>query len=392
MMFYMADILFCMATILQMSMLVEIPVCSKVFALARYASAGIAFLLVAYDFCFEDSCPRMLWKNIVIFWIAECSVISGDRTLLFAILLVMASVKTEFDQIVKCNFVVLAASFLITVLLSVVGVIPDLMFKRMDVASRHALGFNYPSTVMTCLFFLLLMYLWMRKRLSVIEAVLIIALDVFFFKLTDSRLGFLMIAGITILVFIGSRKVLRKFYKRHRKGVRSFWGFLAQWCGVAVLGLTVLLTVFYNTSVGQLADRILTKRITYIISGIQNFGIHLWANRISWIGFGGSTDTDSLLEAYNYVDNSYIKTLLDQGILVFILVMAMTVYIGRRVWKEYSSVESLLIICVMIYCFVEPRLMDLHVNVFLYLAAPFLCGRFLRAKARGNEVTKEKVA
>lgn len=52
-----------------------------------------------------------------------------------------------------------------------------------------------------------------------------------------------------------------------------------------------------RTGLGQLLDRLLTKRIQYMTAGFRNYGVHLFGKNIQWVGFGGSDNTDSLLRA-----------------------------------------------------------------------------------------------
>ena len=115
----------------------------------------------------------------------------------------MASGSIDLDDIVKAVLTMLSVTVMLTGGLCAYGVIEDLMFKRQDIPIRHALGFNYPSTMMSDLFFIVVLYCWvMKMELSLLDMLLIEVLNLILFKLTDSRFGFLMIAVMTAGVYI----------------------------------------------------------------------------------------------------------------------------------------------------------------------------------------------
>lgn len=384
--FYIAMFLFCMPTILQLSMLIEIQIWRSILIYLRYASFALAFLLIAWNLLETGEWKTIIWCMGILCLVGISSIISGDRTLLGCVMLVMASKGIDFDGIIRFSLLTMAGSFSFVIILCVMGFLPDMMFKRQDIPIRHALGFNYPSTVMTCLFSMLVMFLWIRRLyISVAGFVFIELVNYLFFRLTDSRIGFLMIAALTLCVFLWNRSVLRQIALKIAERYQTILKVVSDWFAVWMVIMTGVMVLLFPTSLGQLLDRLLTKRVYYIISGVQNYGIHLLGNRIDWIGFGGSYDTDSLLNTYNYVDNSYIWLLLNFGLLAFVLVLVMTIYLNKRVRRDYQNGEILLILCFLAYCFAEPMLINIYVNPFLFLTAPFLCGEFLRVEYKKNE-------
>ena len=273
----------------------------------------------------------------------------------------------------------LSVTVMLTGGLCAYGVIEDLMFKRQDIPIRHALGFNYPSTMMSDLFFIVVLYCWvMKMELSLLDMLLIEVLNLILFKLTDSRFGFLMIAVMTAGVYIFG--LVRKKTGKKEIFAGRVWGFLVDGFGILMTLIMAGMCAISRTGLGQLLDRLLTKRIQYMTAGFRNYGVHLFGKNIQWVGFGGSDNTDSLLESYNFVDNSYARILMNYGILIFILVLVILIVMSRAVRIQYQDGRIILVLCVLMYCFVEPRLTDIYVNPFLFAAAPFIRGTFLEKR------------
>lgn len=389
--FYTGLFLYCVPTILQTTLLVENSYFSELFVWLRYIAFGLGIVLIAEEQVIWDrgrkfhlefsDIRRSIWCFAILAVAGISSLISGDRSFLACIILIMASGGMDLDQIVKSVFAMLTGSVLLTVGLCKVGLIEDLMFKRQDIPIRHALGFNYPSTVMSYLFFAAALYCWGRKmKCSLIEFLMIEVLNVILFKLTDSRFGFLMTAVMTVGVYVCM--LIRRRYPESDIFRNRIIGFLADGFGIFMTIVTAVLCAVFQTGFGQFMDRLLTKRIQYMVSGFRNYGVHLFGKHIEWIGFGGSDNTDSLLASYNFVDNSYARILMNYGVLTFILTLIILVVICRAVRQQYSDGRIFLILCVLLYCFIEPRLTDIYVNPFLFAAAPFIRGTFLGKEKR----------
>ncbi len=387
--FFIGYILYCCATALQMSMMVEIYLLERVFVYTRYVSFLLGFIVIILNLTGIEEKGADFWKNINwkrLFWCAGImlltgvsSVISGDRTLLACVLFVMAAENIDSEKIIKTVLYILVGCMTVVLLSCALGVIPDLVFKRMDIPVRHALGFNYPSTVMSYLFFIFVLFFWLTKmQISIWEMIVIEIVNFVFYRITDSRFGFLMTAVLTLVIFFINTKaggIFKRIMPTKNSG--RLYSMVSDGFGIVLTAGMFFCCVIYQTKAGQFIDSLLTKRIQYIVSGIQEYGIHLFGNHISWIGFGGSYNTDSLLESYNYVDNSYAQILLQYGIIIFAGVLILLTVVSRKVRKEYNNGQILLILWVFLYSFIEPRLLDIYANALLFLAAPFVSGKFL---------------
>ena len=128
-----------------------------------------------------------------------------------------------------------------------------------------------------------------------------------------------------------------------------------------------LLCITMPLPITKLINNLLTDRIRLTANAIRNYGVHLFGNNIEWIGFGGSTDTDSLLASYNFVDSSYLRVLLDNGIIFLVLVLfAYSFFLYKLLIKKQYSI-LIVLISVLLLSFTEPWLIDVMYNPFVLL-------------------------
>lgn len=391
--FYTALFLYCVPTILQTTLLVETSYWSDLFVYLRYLAFGFGFVLIVDEHVIWNKKKRFrlefvdirksVWCLLILAVTGISSIISGDRSFLACIILIMASENIDLDQIIKSVFLMLSITLMLITGLSGCGMIEDMMFKRQDIPVRHALGFNYPSTVMSYLFFAVVLYCWIIKmKLTFVEVIMIEIINLILFKLTDSRFGFLLTAVLAVVVYL-LRLIKKKVNIRDILSNRTV-RICIDYSGIFMIAITAVMCIIYPTGIGKIFDRLLSKRIQYMVAGFRNFGVHLLGKRIEWIGFGGVDNTDSLLENYNFIDNSYVKLLLEYGILIFVLVLVILIVMNRMIRKQYSDGRNILVLFVLVYCFIEPRLISIYVNPFLFAAVPFVSGTFLEKKNRKN--------
>ena len=111
-----------------------------------------------------------------------------------------------------------------------------------------------------------------------------------------------------------------------------------------------------------------------MVQALKQYGILLLGQKIHWVGFGGfeADETDRLLDSYNFVDSSYGYVMINYGMIILVLVLVGAVLTGKYVRVHYSIMQTILFVGMLVYCFIEPRLLELHMNTMLFLAAPVL--------------------
>lgn len=136
-----------------------------------------------------------------------------------------------------------------------------------------------------------------------------------------------MISIITIIIFAIYRlNVNNGRFIQKLKGV-----FIASPVVVAIFA--ILLHAFYNpqnTIYFQL-NKLLSGRLALGQNAMSEYGISLFGKDIEWIGFNME---ETLRGAYNYVDCSYVKILLDHGILFLGIVLLAYTYMLKNQYRK----------------------------------------------------------
>lgn len=406
MLFYSAYFLYFTATVLQTTMFTQYGILAKLFALMRYVSFALAAVKVFFDlqeqwrtensFSKYDFWKRFSFKALAVYLILMLltgvgSIYSGDRSLFFVLVFLIAAKGIGREQVMRYTLFAQVILMIFVMLSSSAGVIPDLLFKRDYTPIRHALGYTYPSVMVTYLFFILLLYFWIKNTpINRKEFFAFAVLDFLIYKLTDSKTGFLMILLLLIILFLVPKyKILCNMNKKSQAGNRSgvvnvIWN-IYDYIPVLLTVILILFCILMPTGIGRLVNNMLTDRIRLTANAIMQYGIHPFGNKIEWIGFGGSLDTDSLLESYNFVDSSYGYILINYGWILSVLALAGMVWCCRQVRKNESHIRMCLFMMVLIYCFIEPRLLELQVNTFLFVLSPLIT-EILPGMKLGNNI------
>ncbi|MCD8020655.1 MAG: hypothetical protein LUF92_14075 [Clostridiales bacterium] len=114
-------------------------------------------------------------------------------------------------------------------------------------------------------------------------------------------------------------------------------------------------------------------RLNYGHQGIENYGIHLFGQQIEWIGNGGLGFVKQELEgAYNYVDCSYMKILLDYGLLVLLFAVIGYTLAVYQACRKNNIYLCLALSMVAVYSLIEPRLLEFGFNPFVLCLCSYM--------------------
>ncbi len=124
-----------------------------------------------------------------------------------------------------------------------------------------------------------------------------------------------------------------------------------------------------------LMNTLLSSRLSIAQSSIKLYGIHLFGQNIHWVGWGGWGHTQTQLSGvYNYVDTSYLKLLLDNGLIVWFVIMLGWTITSVKAYKTNNRYLLFALAFLAVYCLVEQWLMNLGANPFVIYLALFIFG------------------
>ena len=186
------------------------------------------------------------------------------------------------------------------------------------------------------------------------------------FKYTDSRAGFYLSILVPIL-FLGLKFKKKATYN-------SIFDWFVQWA-FPICAVTIFcMTKFYNNSgILKHINKILSSRLSISQRTMEKYGIHLFGQIIQYVGWGGIGHTTTELSGtYDYVDTSYIKLMLDNGIIVWCLIMLGWTIISIYSYKKNDKYLLYAIAVIAVYCMVEQWLMNLGANPFVIFLAYYV--------------------
>ena len=250
-------------------------------------------------------------------------VASDDIDFVDLALILYAAHCTSFTRVAKVSLVVLGIGAVIIVLSSQVGIIPDYPFMRGDTV-RHGLGFRYCTSLSHLYLNLVLLFLFLRRDdIRIAECILLLALDVGLYALTESRnsCGLVVVALILALFFKCSdcAPVGRALCFMSRYAFVTF----------TILGIIAALAYNPNSSSWALLNDITSNRIaqdhaSLIKYGVQPFGQEIeFANRVIAMGETDQIEWETAPEGdKNIVESSFLNILINNGYVALITVLA----------------------------------------------------------------------
>ncbi len=297
----------------------------------------IAFLLLVILFFMEK---RNTLKDVIgILLLLFCLFLALNSLNIYILpmaLYVYFGADIDFQKILKCTLLVQTVIMAVVIFCSQVGIVEDVMWTT-DTRVRHSLGYDYCAYPAHLLLFMSLIWFCIRKKITAIEMVIMLALNYLMYVLTDSRAD-LLLAVIGILGFA----VWQIDFKQ--KWIQVIRAFFVEFGFVILAIVSIVLQAFYNWDEGfySVANTALNGRLDYGNRAIQNYGLTLFGQKVTWVGQGRYL-ADPTLE-FNYVDNAYLQMGITYGV-IFLILLAIGFYLTGRyliAHKEYKLSWALL--------------------------------------------------
>lgn len=332
---------------------------------ARYLCYIVFFIniLITFNYSKND------FKYYILFGICGVVTLFSKDVSVMILLIILFSVKNiSKEKLIKLAFYTNLTILLVTMICSLIGIIPNWIFVRNNVQLRYSLGYQFCTFASTYLFFIILARFYINKgKINYIESALMAFAAVVIYYFGDSRTGFILI----LLILLSSAVVqLFEKVKINDKIIDVLKNILKYVCYVlpAFLAISFIFLIFmYRIGSPWIKeiDKILTGRLNYTNIAIEKYGITLLGQKIKWQGWGGYGYTVFEQFDYNFVDNSNMKILLNYGIVS----LATLLYVfTKKLVNEYNKKDYYLIYCliiVLLWAFIEPSLLELDKNIFM---------------------------
>ena len=332
-------------------------------------------------------------KNIFITFVLTIiiflSLIKTDdiATTLFLLIVLIAFNNTNFERVIKNIFFIELFSFIFILLSCKMGIIEDFTIRReLGEEYRHSLGFIHPNTLMLSFFSIVILYLyWQKDKINLIKTLMLFVFSLVIFYYTDSRMGLVAVILALIINYI---------FKFKGKIILAKYGNILSWSIVIFAVLSVIMTILYPKINMSKLNELLSNRILLQYRALDRYGITLFGQEIEWVGQGASNE-ELDWNKYNFIDNSYIKALVNNGILFFMLIILGHYYILKeQIVKNRNVYAFVAVFMIGIYSITDVALLRIMYNPFIILMAPmfniFSSNKKENYSAVGKENKNEK--
>ncbi len=248
--------------------------------------------------------------------------INRNRIMVLYALIIIAALSVDHTLVLKIHLIVQSIMLAMIVVFSQCGWLEDFVATSGS-RFRHFLGFTYTTYPVFIFFFIMLDYICLRSGiLRLWEYLAGMAVSVWFYAKTDTNFTFWLSVLMLTFFFVFGRALNRGYITCTFRKLFI----LAPWL---IALITIAAQYFYNdqNEVMYKINDFIHGRLHLGHSGIEVYGLRPFGSVIEWIG---NSYKDMNPAGYNMVDSSYLQIALQQGILLFVIILALFSYIIHR--------------------------------------------------------------
>lgn len=319
---------------------------------------GLAFFALLYIKSFDFYrliCLVIVGVVILLNIIYNKEVSSGnyscDYTFIYLVFFVLTMADIKISDLIRISFFTQLSSLVFTIICFKLNLIENTILYR-DGIIRKSFGFAHPNLFGLIVMCITISFLYIYfKKINLIVFILVSGINLYVYTVTLSRTSFLC-AIFAILI-----SLLAKYTSLYRKGIIKY---ILIFSIPVIFLISVILPLFYNTSnFYYLLDEIFSGRLIQGHYYIDKYGISIFGKFIP--------DTYNILNLYNWtegwvLDSAYLRILIQQGIIIFIVVFIYVLYKCIILCKNQKVFEVLLIFTSLIYAFFERY----SLNIFIF--------------------------
>lgn len=289
-----------------------------------------------------------------------------ELQLLTIVPFVVGAKNVNFKDIITWYMYLNVILLLTMAIFSLLGIIPNLIYRAAPRPPRYSLGLIYTSSLATHYFYLVLAYCYLRfSKLRWTDYLLIIIGDVIFMMITNTKLDF-----IATLIVIPVMVIAQRAFRGHKLSeiLASFW-----WMAVPITSsIIIFASYFYDDSnhIMKVVDDLTSGRLGLGHRALTNYDIHILGQTIVEHTYGGSNGLKLAnqldgVSHYFFIDSSYIRMFLLWGLLVFILIIVYMTYIAMRsIFRRTFVLAAIILIASLNFMF-EPDIIKIIYDPFL---------------------------
>lgn len=356
----------------------------QLLEILRYTS----YALIIYISVFYTHYSIKVFQRYVIFMLLflAISLTAGSVTILFNFMFIFAAKDIPVKKMIK-YVVSLQAVITISIFLgSLTGFIEDWTYLIAG-RFRHSMGYGYPNAIPTIYFYTVLAVCYMmREKLKLGHLLIFEVLNYVLFYYTNTRTAFALtaIALVVLWALKFRKKPLSPFHSSRFLYVHSVY---------LIAIFAILACYFYNPAnlLMRAIDAFISNRLSMGHNALMINRITLFGQKIQWYGFGGIGYTIAELAGeYNNVDCSYVKILLDSGIVMLLLAIVGYMYVANEELNKGNRYFCIVLLFANLYAMIEPRYIETGFNPFVWCLSSLIGNDIYLAIRRGRVQLKNR--
>jgi len=273
--------------------------------------------------------------------------------------LIVGAKDVSIDKILKVYLLIDSIIMLIAFVCSQLGMIENLQYWKNE-QMRFALGSVYPTDFAAHIFYIVLVAICLyNRKVNIVEPFMIMIIAFWVYKWTIASTS--LICMVVFSVFILGYIICKTKKEKIKDNI-----FIKLLSAVPILfaSIYIFMTVAYDNNNAKwlwinekLSDRLENSKKGFGINGFNLFGKYIEEK-----GWG-----KSVVERpdYFFLDDSYIRILLEYGIIVFVVVMAILIIVSRRAAYAGRMTMVFAIAFISLHSFMEHHLLDIAYNPFI---------------------------
>ena len=280
------------------------------------------------------------------------------------VFLVTAANGKDFNKIAKVYLISQTVLMVLITVLSLTGVIPDLVYEVPGRAGRHSLGMHYPLNYISHWFSIALVYCFIKKGiLKVWDYALLVALTAVSALVCKAQT-----ATVLLVVLIAGTFIRQFRLSRGKTTDAPRLKYLLQYSFQIFAVLTIVFSMLYVPPVSTFFDSFPRLNTFFSRFAFGRVGLLTYFPTHFGTDYPISTWTDTVAnEDYFFIDSSYITELIHCGVLLYPVMMGLLWYITNKLYLNKNGYGLMLLALFACTCTMEYHLAEVSFNIFWLL-------------------------
>ncbi len=281
---------------------------------------------------------------------------AADTNALISYLMLLPGVRyVSFEKLIRVYAVIGIVLTIAIIAGALTGTVDNLVWTLWDGRTRASFGFIYPTDFVAHVFFLILVYWYIRgRRISYVEMAVTLILAWLTIKYCITRCSSALIA-VTAVIMLYNR-----LFSKRLKLERIILENMPLLMALVTAGLGLLYSS--DNPIFVQWNEWLSNRLLFVKRGANLKGFHLWGSEIKMIGNGGKS-SDPI--HYFYIDSAYMQLAILYGVIFLAVILILLTILCKKAALQEQWVLLWIVALACVHGVVEQHLIELEYFPFL---------------------------